>query len=107
MELLDFSFISWIASIVWLFFSLLGQIAVTPLRDVLNGIDITAGNPFNDTTWDLHLGTFSDITQTIFEWILEFIDMPELTVIESVLFVFLTIFTITVFVRLISMVTPD
>lgn len=107
MDVLDFSFISWIASIVWLFFSLLGQIAVTPLRDVLNGIDITAGNPFNDTTWDLHLGSFSDITQTIFDWILDFIDLPDLTVIESVLFATLVVFVVAFFVRMISLVTPD
>lgn len=100
-------FVTWIASIVWLFFTGLGNIAVTPLLDVLNGFDITVNNPFNDTVWNIHLGTFTDITQTIFEWILDYINMPNLTVIESFLFVVLVVFTITVFVRLISALTPD
>lgn len=100
-------FVMWIASIVWLFFTILGKIAMAPLMDVLDGIDITASNPFNSTVWDVHLGAFSDITQTIFDWILEYINMPELTVVESILFVFLVVFTVSIFVRLISMITPD
>lgn len=99
-------FVEFLSSRVWLFLVAIGKMCQVTLADVIDGVSYTVSNPFNEITWDISLS--NDFVSVILDWLTETLSIPPtFTVLDCLLFVFATIFALSMLVRLYSMITPD